>query len=263
MNLARLFYFSWNLLPGFVQITASKVYSSIYSTRLSRLAIKPFCRMNSLSPGYLEKFEPPTGQATYASFQDFFTRRLKARPVDRHEMIWPSEGYVCEQGRVRDLPCVKVKGQAKTLKEVFDETGSLVPDDYYYTNIFLHNHNYHRIHAPVAGQITRINRIPGELSILRPWFYKKSDFSKPALKNERVNVDIRDKNGRTWFLSIVGGMGVGTILLMQGIFSGADVDAGDEIGLFLLGSTCCIASPIQPKEKKYLEPVSVGDSLRG
>jgi phosphatidylserine decarboxylase len=96
---------------------------------------------------------------------------------------------------------------------------------------------------------------------LRPWFYKKNEVSRPALTNERVNVDILDKNGKIWFLSIVGGMVVGSIELLEKCNLGIEVLAGDELAVFYLGSTLCLASPICLKLLPYLNKVRVGEKL--
>ena len=130
----------------------------------------------------------------------------------------------------------------------------------YFSNIFLHNNNYHRIHAPVNGKISRIEHIPGDLVLLRPWAYKNP--SLPALRNERINVDIVDEEGKTWYLSIVGGPGVGAIVLGDKTTLGSSVEIGKEIATFLLGSTCCIASPIPVTKNKIGDQVFMGEPLQ-
>ena len=123
----------------------------------------------------------------------------------------------------------------------------------------LHNNNYHRIHAPVKGKVTRMERIDGDLVLLRPWAYKQP--STPALRNERINIDIIDEQDRKWYLSIVGGPGVGSIVVIDGIEVGTEVNVGEEISLFLLGSTCCIASPESNEASKNGDIVYMGDPL--
>jgi phosphatidylserine decarboxylase len=256
-----LFFQTWNRLPRSAQIGFSKIWSVIYQKKISQFFIRPFCKMNSLSNHYLDQFISGTGEEGYKTFQDFFTRKLRYPVAPANQFIWPCEGYVCEQGPVSELPLVKVKGETRSLKLIFDRTASLVPNNYFYTNIFLHSHNYHRIHAPLNGKITRIEYFAGDLSILRPWMYKRNQVSKPALRNERVSVDITDENGHVWFLSIVGGMAVGTIQLAKNVFLGQNIRAGEELAMFLLGSTCCMASPVPIAKKEYLDKVFVGQPL--
>ncbi len=252
----------WNSLPGFAQIGISKVYTLVYKTSISRHFIKPFCYMNNLNENYLSLFlSERTMTSSYKSFQDFFCRKL-IHPIQINQNhVWPCEGYICEQGSVASRPLIKIKGESKTLKKVFSATKNLVPDDYFYTNIFLHNKNYHRVHAPVSGQITRIEKIAGDLSILRPWFYRTHEISKPALRNERVNIDITDCDGKVWFLSIVGGMAVGTIELLKNSILNQKILCGDELALFRLGSTVCIASPVALVQQPYLKKVFIGQRL--
>lgn len=139
---------------------------------------------------------------------------------------------------------MNVKKQRRHLRTIFGQGGALIPDHYYFSNVFLHNKDYHRIHSPVTGRITRIEHIPGELVLLRPWIYKE-DPSHPALRNERYNVDITDDAGKTWFISIVGGPAVGTIILEKTVKLDFLINTGEELATFLLGSTCCMASPVR------------------
>ena len=121
----------------------------------------------------------------------------------------------------------------------------------------MHNKNYHRIHAPISGTITRIQHVPGDLIILRPWIYKQNP-SLPAFRNERYNIDITDDKGRVWYLSVVGDPAVGTIELSKLIQVGNSVEKLDELALFLLGSTCCMAAPEKPKHHCKNTFVEVG-----
>lgn len=252
----------WNRLPTVLQFALSRFYSYLFKLSFSRLFIFPFCKMNSLDREYLKQFRPAGEKRSYQSFQDFFTRRLVTPLKTEAYSVWPCEGYVCQQGQIEDLTAITVKGQWRNLQTIFDPSKqSLVPGHYHFSNVFLHNHNYHRIHAPVSGKITRIQQVSGKLSFLRPWFYGRFEVSKPALFNERFNIDIRDHFDRTWFLSIVGGMGVGTIQILNQLKVGSMLRAGDELALFRLGSTCCIASPDEPKKKYYMETVVAGEPL--
>ena len=72
-----------------------------------------------------------------------------------------------------------------------------------------------------------------------------------------VNVDIETPKGDKWFLSIVGGPAVGTVVMMESLGLGSFVEIGQEIATFLLGSTCCIASP-KPAKINVGEQVEVG-----
>ena len=246
----------WGGLPAILQRKSSKVYTRLYNTSFSKIFIKPYSRIQykDREPGYLEQFRPASGNEEYETFQDFFIRKFRQPPKLINDSTWPCEGLLCEYDQVANLQEVKVKKQRQHLRNVFGNGGDNIPDNYFYSNVFLHNRDYHRIHAPTTGTVTRIEHIPGDLVLLRPWIYP-DDPSHPALRNERYNVDITDNMGRTWYLSIVGGPAVGTISLNEKTVIDSTVHAGEEIATFLLGSTCCMASPI---------PVSrqIGDSVR-
>ncbi len=250
----------WGRIPASWQRSLSRFYSKLYTKSYSRHIIGPYCKFNYDDPSYLEQFMPASGNSQYQNFQDFFTRVFKEPLKINVDAAWPCEGLLCEYGQVKETKLVNVKGQKRHLRNIFGEIGSFIPNDYYFSNVFLHNNNYHRIHSPVSGEISRIEHIPGDLVILRPWIYK-NDPSLPALRNERINVDIKSKQGKHWYLSIVGGPAVGSILIAQGLSIGSMVTIGQELGTFLLGSTCCIASP-KPVENAALgDQVSVGHPL--
>ncbi len=232
----------WGAMPGVAQRGVSKVYAAVYNRKWSKHIIKPYCKAHYSDPKYLDQFVPASGKANYESFQDFFTRTFKTPPVIKSGTAWSCEGLLCEYGKVSELPLVKVKGEKKGLRTIFGQGGVNIPDEYYFSNVFLHNNNYHRIHSPLNGTVKRVEHIAGELILLRPWAYPKSP-SLPALRNERVNVDLEDKQGRIWFLSIVGGPGVGTIVMDKLTTLNNKVAVGQELATFLLGSTCCMAFP--------------------
>jgi phosphatidylserine decarboxylase len=193
----------WGNLPSPLQRGISRTYTSIYNKKFSRHFIRPYCKLNYDDPDYLEKFLPASGKDQYQSFQDFFTRTFREPLKIKERPVWGSEGLLCESGRVSEFDLVNVKGDKRHLRSIFGRSGKNIPDDYYFHNIFLHNNNYHRIHSPVDGEIVDIERIKGDLVLLRPWVYQ-TDPSHPALRNERVNVVIKDVEGLHWYFFIVG-----------------------------------------------------------
>ncbi len=249
----------WGNIPSPLQRRLSKVYSSLYDKPFSKRFIAPYVKLNYSDENYLEKFKPPFGKNDYDSFQDFFIREFKSLPMTASKMVWPCEGLLCDVNYVSNITTTKVKCDERQVETVFGVDKESIPDNYTFTNVFLHNKNYHRIHAPVNGTITRIQHVPGDLVVLRPWIYKQNP-SLPAFRNERVNIDIVDEENRTWYLSIVGGPAVGTIELPENIQLNATVGKLDEIALFYLGSTCCMASPVAPRFHEKNTFVEVGAS---
>lgn len=247
-------------MPKFAQILISRFFSLIFHCRISTVFIPIYCRFFQLKKAYLEEFRPASGANNYQSFSDFFKRRLRNPFFLIGAMIWPCEGYVCDWGEFEEKEVTNLKGECLSLPQVFGLNGKEIKD-YFFTNIFLHNHNYHRIHSPIDGTVEKIHRIPGGLVFLRPWFYDGKTRSFPALCNERVVIELKDSNQKSWWLALVGGFGVGTISIEPGIFAGSKIETGRELGHFELGSTVCMATPCHLKVDHYLEEIRAGSPL--
>ena len=258
---ARLYKFAsvdiWGNLPSSFQRRISAVYAQLYNKPISKWIIKPYVRHFYSDKNYLSAFVPPGGKGDFESFQDFFIRKFKSLPNNKEPWVWPCEGLLCDENKVGQMTTSKVKSDLRTVHTIFGVESDTIPADYTFTNVFLHNKNYHRIHAPIEGTITRIQHVPGDLVVLRPWIYKH-DPSLPAFRNERYNIDITDNKGRIWFLSIVGGPAVGTIELGEEIDLGKKVSKLQELALFYLGSTCCMAAPLPPRVHSKNSFVEVG-----
>ncbi len=252
----------WNDLPLSWQKFVSKIASLACSWKISSFFIIPFCQRYHIDQEHLQLYLPNSGAKEYKSFQDFFTRKLKTpMQINPADVIAPCQGFVCENGLVADFTSVVVKGQTYTIRNIFNDSSLKIKDSFTFMNIFLHNHNYHRFHAPVSGTVLNIEFIPGQLNFLRPWFYSIDQVSSPSFVNERCIVEIQDAEKRSWFLSFVAGMGVGHIKLSEGLAIGSSLAAGDEIGYFLLGSTCCIAAPLPLKKFSYMQKIELGEQL--
>ncbi|NER13731.1 phosphatidylserine decarboxylase [Leptobacterium flavescens] len=247
----------WGNLPSPFQRSISKKYSSLFDSRFSRRIIKAYVRFHYKDPDYLDKFKPPNGKTAYESFQDFFTREFRELPHNPDTFVWPCEGLLCDLGSIKDIPYSRVKCDKRTPDTIFGLDEGHIPDHYTFSNVFLHNKNYHRIHAPIDGKIVRIQHIPGDLVVLRPWIYKHNP-SLPAFRNERYNIDIRDEEGKIWYLSIVGGPAVGTVELNKNTKLNARIRKLDDLAAFHLGSTCCMASPLSPRLHRKNTFVEVG-----
>jgi phosphatidylserine decarboxylase len=128
-------------------------------------------------------------------------------------------------------------------------------------NIFLHNNDYHRLHSPIDGKVERVEHVEGELVVLRPWIYPENP-SIPAFRNERMNLMMREKGTEElWFLSIIGGPAVGGIRLEEKVEQKSELVVGEELGTFLLGSTLCMAAPIEESIQEDQYRVSPGASI--
>lgn len=251
----------WENLSADSQKKFCRFLSNLYNLKITRLLIPSFCKRYHISHDKLEIYSPASNQNKFQSFQDFFTRKLKYQLQINSEFAYPCEGYVCDSGNFANLKEVNVKGNLIHPKKIFGRFENEINNQDSFLNIFLHNHNYHRFHSPINGIVIDIEHIPGKLLFLRPWFYARSMVSLPAFLNERVIIKLQDHNQKNWLVSFVAGMGVGNIQLNEKIQIGNHLNAGDEMGLFLLGSTCCMSVPYQLQPYKYMEQVSVGAEI--
>jgi len=219
--------------------------------------VAPYCRIHGLGESYLAHYRAHDGSADYDTFQSFFSRRLTTPPKTAWETCWPCDGTLCESKPLGEVHNAYVKGICIDARHIFEPNSSSIPIDYAFVNIFLHNKDYHRIHAPVFGVITSISRIPGKLTVLRPWM-NGSVPSAPAFINERLNIVIVDRRDRPWFLAAVGGPAVGTIQIARGLAVGMSITVAEELASFSLGSTCCLAAPIFPYRLPLGSDIKVG-----
>lgn len=247
----------WGGLPSGLQKKISAWYASNYNKPFSRRLIKPYIQINYRDKNYLSRFKPPFGKSRFETFQDFFIREFQDLPRTSSERVWPCEGLLCEMGNLSELHTARVKNDIRYIPTIFGLPKNSIPPHYTFCNIFLHNKNYHRIHAPVTGEITRIQHIPGDLLLLRPWIYRQ-DPSLPAFRNERYNIDMTDDAGKKWHLSVVGGPAVGSIELSANVVVGNRIGKLEELAVFYLGSTCCIAAPYPPARHRVNCFVEVG-----
>jgi phosphatidylserine decarboxylase len=106
--------------------------------------------------------------AGYRTFEEFFTRRLKAgaRPVAGGERaaVSPVDAVVAAVGLSEGGSLVQCKGRDYTLAALLDDLGDarLFAGGAYLT-LYLAPRDYHRIHAPLAGAIDGYRYIPGHL----------------------------------------------------------------------------------------------------
>ena len=238
----------WNAVPPNMKIWLSTQNKKLYESHFTKFYINAYLHRNYKEDNYLNKFKPPLGKQTYECFQDFFTREFAEEPDISSDSVAPAEGLVCDKQSFFSEKVTNIKGENIGLRSVFGSSSLEIPNNYFFTNIYLSNRNYHHIHAPISGTITKIEKIDGDLIVLRPWYYHQNP-SKPALINERVNINIKSEDDLTWYLSIVGGPVVNSIILPEDISIGTQVSIGQKLASFELGSTCCIASPLKIKTR--------------
>ena len=110
--------------------------------------------------------------AAYKSFNDFFTRALKpgARPLAQADLVCPVDGAISQFGRIRGDQIFQAKGHDYSTRALVGGDAELAArfDNGHFATLYLSPKDYHRIHMPCAGRLTRMLHVPGELFSVNP-----------------------------------------------------------------------------------------------
>jgi len=106
----------------------------------------------------------------YKHFNDFFTREIlpDKRPIDKSEnaLISPADGKIIEHGNIEEGKLIQIKGVKYELCRLLDND-IMLSEDYKngsFISIYLAPFNYHRIHAPLEGNLEQAIMVPGEMN---------------------------------------------------------------------------------------------------
>jgi len=198
--------------------------------------------------------------ASYATFNEFFTRPLQEgiRPLAAADFICPVDGAISQFGAIERDQIFQAKGHSYSTtalvggdRELADrfENGS-------FATLYLSPRDYHRIHMPCDGRLTRMIHVPGALFSVNPVTVR----GVPGLfaRNERVVCVFESAHG-PFVMALVGATIVGSMATVwHGVVNPPrpgqlrewhygdqqlDFKKGDEMGRFLLGSTVVMLFP--------------------
>ncbi len=204
-----------------------------------------------------------TDITSYASFNDFFTRALKpgARPLATADLICPVDGAISQFGPIAKDQIFQAKGHTYSTTALVggDAAAAARFDNGHFATLYLSPRDYHRIHMPCAGELTRMVHVPGDLFSVNPTTAR----GVPGLfaRNERVVCFFESTQG-PFVLVLVGATIVGSMAtvwhgqvnpprtgtLRQWDYAKGQVSLqqGEEMGRFLLGSTVVMLFPQGP-----------------
>ncbi|WP_024613051.1 archaetidylserine decarboxylase [Pseudoalteromonas sp. TB64] len=201
--------------------------------------------------------------AHYKSFNEFFTRPLKdgMRPMveDSNIIIHPVDGAISQLGDIVDGQLIQAKGHDYSLQALLggsqDDTIPFLGGKF--ATIYLAPKDYHRIHMPVDGTLSKMIYVPGDLFSVNP--LTAQNVPNLFARNERV-VAIFETEIGPLAMVLVGATIVasiettwaGTVTPPAGsdVFSwkypttgdnAITLKKGDEMGRFKLGSTVVLA----------------------
>lgn len=228
-----------------------------------------------------EAVVPPGG---FASFNDFFTRRLRdgqrVFDPDPAAVLSPADGRLDDAGPVDASARFAIKGQTYDVAELLGSADDARAfEGGRYAVVYLSPRDYHRVHTPVAGVVRHVRHLPGSLYPVNAIGVEHV----PLLfaRNERVVVRVESERFGSVAVVFVGAFIVGKITLafdapprpahgaapVERAYEGDGaprVALGDELGAFLLGSTVVLLLPPGPWRDDRRAPagaVRVGEAI--
>lgn len=134
-----------------------------------------------------EANEPNPGE--YESFNAFFTRRLSdhARTLesDPSNIACPVDGCISQIGDIQNGQLFQAKGKYFNLSALLGADAKTSDfEEGLFTTIYLSPKDYHRIHFPSDGKLTKMLHIPGDLFSVNPTTAENID--ELFARNERV-----------------------------------------------------------------------------
>ena len=192
--------------------------------------------------------------ASYASFNEFFTRPLRegVRPLAAADFICSVDGAISQFGAIERDQIFQAKGHSYSTTALVGGDRELAAqfENGSFATLYLSPRDYHRIHMPCAGRLMRMIHVPGALFSVNPVTAR----GVPGLfaRNERVVCAFDSPHG-PFVLVLVGATIVGSMAtvwhgvvnpprpgtLREWDYAGRDIvlQQGQEMGRFLLGST--------------------------
>lgn len=218
---------------------------------------------------------------SYGSFNEFFTRPLKAGarplPEDPDAVVSPADGVISQIGAIDNGRLFQAKGHDYSLVELLGGDLELARSFMggRFATIYLSPRDYHRVHSPAKGRLRRMIHIPGRLFSVN----QATVEHVPNLfaRNERV-VSIFDTEQGPMAVIMVGAMIVASIETVwaglvtpwrrqvrrfeYGADTGQDIELarGDELGRFKLGSTAIVLFGKQQVD--WLEQLQAGSPVK-
>ena len=216
--------------------------------------IGPIVQLYSAAMGVdSDEYEKP--EEGFKTFNSFFGRTLKAGEreicLDADALVSPCDGRVSSFGDLDSSGTeFTIKKSRYTLESLLGSAEDAVQyKDGNYAVIYLHPRDYHRVHAPCAGRLTKVRHIPGARYPVTGWCEARVENIYD--KNERMVFFFDLPNDARMALVMVAAMGVGNIdtsfdpgvdrrqkTVRERRFDPPETCVvGDDIGAFLLGST--------------------------
>jgi len=193
--------------------------------------------------------------SAYQSFNDFFTRALRAnaRPIAEAAFVCPVDGAISQFGDIIADQIFQAKGHNYSTTALLAGDQKLAAKflDGSFATLYLSPKDYHRIHMPCDGRLISMKYVPGALFSVNP--ATAQGVAGLFARNERVVCEFESKVHGTFVMVLVGATIVGSMAtIWHGVVNpprsrqvrewtysdqNIELKQGEEMGKFLLGST--------------------------
>ncbi|GGN32038.1 MULTISPECIES: archaetidylserine decarboxylase [Marinomonas] len=196
---------------------------------------------------------------SYRNFNDFFTRAIRPelRPIcnEENSIACPADGAVSQLGNIEHGTLFQAKGHYYSLTSLLGGDASLSNQFLggSFATVYLSPKDYHRVHMPLSGKLTKMIHIPGKLFSVNK--VTAEQIPNVFARNERT-VCLFDTEAGPMAVILVGAMIVASI---ETVWAGQvtpfnkhvvtwdykelnniEIKKGEEMGRFKLGSTAIV-----------------------
>lgn len=264
------------LLPRYLLTSLAYQLSRVRNVPIKNFLIERFVSMYKIDTEEFDQAVPDD----FRTFNDFFTRTLRVdvRPIDPDPsiLVSPSDGKVSAAGQIARRQIFQAKGKDYSLRDLL-ATNLREADEFVdglFATIYLAPHNYHRVHAPLDGELLGLHYVPGDLFSVNA----ATVDGVPQLfcRNERLICHFATAAGPL-ALIFVGALNVGSITTpwtgelrptRRGVGEALSlpdavpsrVSKGDLLGWFNMGSTVILLLP--PGAVSWQDTFAAGSSCR-
>jgi len=279
----------WTWLLVLLQFLMPKLLMTGIVYRLSRIKTKTI--KNFLINRFISLYNVNTEEVKssipdgFETFNAFFIRELvtDARKINlpKDTVSSPADGNLTIFGDIENHKLIQAKQHNYSLQNLLRQNTNDLKKflNGKYATIYLAPYNYHRVHSPVDGFITKIHHIPGTLFSVNQ--NTTSKIPKLFVRNERIACYIETQSTEI-ILLFIGALNVGSIYtpwtgktrphgkgdlidleFKQG--KSRELKKGDLLGWFNMGSTVITIFPkgflSWDNNLKFNSNILVGDNL--
>ena len=247
--MSRLFVSLQKLLPQHLLSRSAGAFAASEQPWICGPFIRTFAKAYGVHMAEAERPE----LSDYRSFNDFFTRALQpaARPIaeGHHVLACPADGAVSQAGIIENGKLLQAKGIRYSFAALADTCAGPEFEGGAFLTVYLSPKDYHRVHIPAAGRLTRTVTIPGALFSVNG--ATEGEVEGLFGRNERLVAEFETGFGKMLVI-MVGALIVASIetvwdspsspyQVKASFAHDLALEKGAEMGRFLLGSTVILA----------------------